>query len=147
MLVYLLIAVLIFGFGMNEVRFFLFGDTTTATVVGVSREFVGFANDDVSGTTPSYQYQIAYWYAADGKKRFGEINSHDDFAAEGRTVTVQFIRTASQQHRILTPSLQLFRLCYLGMILALGVWLAHRLLGSLLSRTTSGLFEKEPLST
>ena len=124
-------AIILVGFGINELYYFLRGKTAIAKIESASKEFAGFSNDDVTGTQPTYRYRVTYWFDADGTRQHGEAKS-DKLTAQAKTVPVQYIENVPKRHRFLTPSFQALRLVYwigfaLSVILCVHGWIQNRI--------------------
>lgn len=62
-------------FLFTEVRYAMHGKTTTGSVTSVTEEFSRFANSNVEGMKPIYQYHCTYSFTADGATYNGGVTT------------------------------------------------------------------------
>lgn len=108
-------------FLLTEIRYALHGKSTTGSVTSVTEEFARFANGDVDGMKPIYRYHCTYSFTADGATHDGDLTTEAKGYGTHAPLKIQYITGAPSQHRVLTPTVQVFRVVLYGSLAALAV--------------------------
>ena len=107
-------------YAIVDIRYTLGGVVAKGAITSVSKEFAGFANDDVRGTEPTYRYRFTYSFDADGEPHSGESTTSNEFAAKAPSISVQYMRGRPENHRVLTPGSRWFRVGFYFVICSVG---------------------------